>query len=74
VAAICHGPWTLIDADAVRGRRMTSYHSIQTDIQKARADWVDQEVAVDNGLITSRSPADLEAFNTAVIEQIAKRG
>ena len=54
VAAICHGPWTLIDAGMVRGRKMTSYHSIQMDLRNAGADWVDQEVVVDSGLVTSR--------------------
>ena len=63
VAAICHGPWTLIEADCVRGRRLTSFHSIQTDLKNAGADWVDEEVVIDRNLITSRSPDDLEAFN-----------
>ncbi|MDG4867262.1 type 1 glutamine amidotransferase [Guyparkeria sp. 1SP6A2] len=72
VAAICHGGWTLIDAGVVEGRRMTSYPSIQTDLKNAGADWVDQEVVVDRGLITSRNPNDLPAFNAALIEKIAQ--
>ena len=63
VAAICHGPWTLIDAGVAKGRRLTSYHSIQSDLQNAGADWVDEPVVVDNGLVTSRKPSDLPAFN-----------
>jgi protease I len=57
VAAICHGPWTLIEADVVRGRKMTSYPSLQTDLRNAGAQWVDQEVVTDQGLVTSRIPA-----------------
>jgi len=72
IAAICHGPWTLIDADVVSGRRMTSYPSIQTDLKNAGANWVDEEVVVDNGLVTSRSPADLRAFNRKLVEEIAE--
>lgn len=71
VAAICHGPWTLVEADVVRGRRMTSYPSIKTDLRNAGADWVDQEVVCDNGLITSRKPDDLPAFNEAMIHEFA---
>lgn len=71
IASICHGPWTLIDAGYVRGRKMTSYHSIQTDLKNAGANWVDQEVVVDNGLITSRSPEDLPAFNKKIVEEFA---
>jgi protease I len=70
VAAICHGPWTLIEAGVVEGRRLTSYHSIRTDLVNAGAQWVDEPVVVDSGLITSRSPDDLEAFNTKLIEEI----
>jgi protease I len=73
VAAICHGPWTLIDAGVVQGRQLTSYRSIRTDLQNAGASWVDQKVVVDNGLITSRTPHDLDAFNAALIEAIAGR-
>ncbi len=72
IAAICHGPWTLIDAGVVRGRRMTSYPSIQTDLKNAGVDWVDEEVVVDNGLITSRKPADLPAFNAKLLEEIGE--
>lgn len=72
VAAICHGPWTLIDAGVVKGRRMTSYHTIQTDLKNAGADWVDEEVVVDQGLVTSRSPDDLPAFDEKMIEEFAE--
>jgi protease I len=72
VAAICHGPWTLIDAGVVKGRTMTSYASIQTDLKNAGANWVDKEVVVDNGLVTSRCPDDLPAFNRKMIEEIAE--
>lgn len=72
VAAICHGPWTLIDAGVVRGRKMTSYESIQTDLKNAGAEWVDQEVVTDNGLVTSRKPDDLPAFNQKMIEEFAE--
>jgi protease I len=68
VAAICHGPWTLIEADVVRGRTLTSWPSLQTDLRNAGAKWVDQEVAEDNGLVTSRKPDDIPAFNKRVIE------
>src|SRR5205823_4077142 len=72
VAAICHGPWTLIDAGVVKGREMTSYESIQTDLKNAGARWVDREVVVDNGLVTSRKPDDLPAFNRKMIEEFAE--
>jgi protease I len=72
VAAICHGPWVLVEADAVRGRRMTSYFSIKTDLRNAGADWVDEEVVVDQGIVTSRNPDDIPAFNRKVIEEIAE--
>jgi len=72
VAAICHGPWILAEADVVRGRRLTSYPSIRTDLTNAGAEWVDAEVVVDNGLITSRSPKDLPAFNAKLLEEIAE--
>jgi len=72
VGAICHGPWTLIDAGVVKGRKVTSYETIQTDLKNAGADWVDQEVVVDNGLVTSRKPDDLPAFNRKLIEEIAE--
>lgn len=71
VAAICHGPQMLIEADVVRGRRLTSFGSIKTDLKNAGAEWVDEEVVVDNGLVTSRSPDDLPAFNAKMIEEIA---
>jgi len=72
VAAICHGPQMLIEAGVVRGRRLTSFQSIKTDLQNAGAEWVDEEVVVDNGLVTSRSPDDLQAFNAKMIEEIAE--
>lgn len=72
IGAICHGPWTLIEADAVKGRRLTSYSSIRTDLENAGAQWVDEEVVTDNGLVTSRKPADLPAFNAKLIEEIAE--
>ncbi|HSH84795.1 MAG TPA: type 1 glutamine amidotransferase domain-containing protein [Guyparkeria sp.] len=71
VAAICHGGWPLVEADVVRGRRMTSYPSIQTDLKNAGANWVDEEVVVDDNLVTSRSPDDLPAFNARLVEKIA---
>jgi protease I len=70
VAAICHGPQTLIETGLLEGRTMTSYPSIKKDIINAGADWVDREVVVDNGLVTSRSPKDLPAFNKKMIEEI----
>jgi protease I len=72
VAAICHGPWLLVEADVVKGRKVTSYPSIQTDLKNAGANWVDQEVVVDNGLVTSRKPDDLLAFNRKLVEEIAE--
>jgi protease I len=72
VAAICHAPWTLIEADVVRGRRMTSWPSLQTDLRNAGADWVDEEVVVDQGLVTSRRPDDLPAFCITLIEEFAQ--
>jgi protease I len=72
IAAICHGPWTLIDAGVVKGRTLTSYPSIQTDLENAGAKWVDKEVVVDNGLVTSRSPDDLPAFNEKIVEEFAE--
>jgi protease I len=70
VAAICHGPWSLIEADMVKGRTVTSWPSLKTDLRNAGAAWVDQEVVVDGNLITSRKPADLEAFCEAIIETL----
>ena len=72
VAAICHGGWTLVEADVLQGRRVTSYPSIQTDLKNAGAVWVDEEVVVDNGLVTSRNPNDLPAFNAKLIEEVAE--
>lgn len=70
VAAICHGPQLLIETGLLKGRKMTSYPSVQTDLKNAGVNWVDQEVVVDKGLVTSRSPKDLEAFNKKMIEEI----
>jgi protease I len=72
IGAICHGPWTLIDAGIVAGRRMTSYESIQADLKNAGAEWMDQPVVVDNGLVTSRKPDDIPAFSSKLIEEIAE--
>jgi protease I len=72
MAVICHAPWILIEADAIRGRRLTSYPSLQTDLRNAGADWVDEEVVVDQGLVTSRRPADLPAFHAKMIEEFAE--
>lgn len=71
VAAICHGPWMLVEAGALQGRTVTSWPSLQTDIRNAGGKWVDQEVVVDNGVVTSRKPADIPAFNRKMIEEIA---
>lgn len=72
VGVICHGAWTLIEAGVVDGRTMTSYPSLQTDLRNAGATWVDEEVVVDSGLVTSRTPDDLPAFNAKVVEEIAE--
>lgn len=72
IAAICHGPWTLVEADVIAGRRMTSYSSIKTDLINAGADWVDEEVVSDQGFVTSRKPDDLPAFNKKMIEEFAE--
>lgn len=72
IAAICHGPWLLIDTDMIRGRELTSYESIQDDFKKAGAKWVDRPVVVDNGLVTSRKPDDIPQFNAKMIEEFAE--
>ena len=72
IAVICHGPWTLVEADVVRGIRLTSYPSVKTDLQNAGAEWVDQEVVVDRGIVSSRKPDDLPAFNRKMIEEFAE--
>jgi protease I len=71
VAAICHAPWTLVEADVVRGKQLTSWPSLQTDIRNAGGDWVDKEVVVDGNLITSRKPHDLPAFNGQLLDAVA---
>ena len=71
VAAICHGPQMLIETGLIKGRKLTSFPSLQTDLKNAGAEWVDEEVVVDNGLVTSRTPADLPAFNKKTIEEFA---
>ena len=72
VAAICHGPWLLIETGLLEGRTVTSYPSLQTDLRNAGATWVDQEVVVDNGLVTSRKPDDLPAFCAKLVEEIGE--
>jgi protease I len=72
VASICHGAWTLVEADVVRGRTLTSWPSIRTDIENAGGTWVDEEVHTDRGLVTSRKPADLPAFNAKIVEEFAE--
>jgi protease I len=72
VAVICHGPWMLVEAGVVRGRTVTSWPSLQTDIRNAGGNWVDKEVHVDNGLVTSRKPDDLPAFNKKMVEEFAE--
>ncbi len=71
-AAICHAPWMLVEADVVRGRTLTSFWSIKTDVRTAGGTWVDEEVVLDGGVVTSRSPDDIPAFNKQVIEEFAK--
>lgn len=72
VGVICHGPWTLVEADVVRGRTMTSWPSLQTDIRNAGGNWVDEEVVVDHGLVSSRKPDDLDAFCTKLVEELGE--
>jgi protease I len=71
VAAICHAPWMLVEADVARDRKLTSFWSIQTDVRNAGGNWIDEEVVVDGNLVTSRSPDDLPAFNEKLLEQFA---
>jgi protease I len=72
VAAICHAPWMLVEAGVVRGRRLTSFPSVKTDVKNAGGNWVDEEAVLDGGVVTSRSPADIPAFNRQMIEEFAK--
>ena len=72
VGVICHGPWTLVEADVLRGRKITSWPSLQTDIRNAGGNWVDEEVVVDSGLVTSRKPDDIPAFNAKIVEEFAE--
>jgi len=74
IGAICHGPWTLIEADAVSGKKVTSWPSLETDLENAGAEWVDQECVVDDGLVTSRKPDDLPAFDEAIVNEFARGG
>ena len=72
VGVICHGPWTLVEADVVRGRTLTSFPSVKTDLRNAGAEWVDREVVVDNGIVSSRDPDDLPAFCKKIVEEFAE--
>ncbi|HEX5714276.1 MAG TPA: type 1 glutamine amidotransferase domain-containing protein [Solirubrobacterales bacterium] len=72
VGVICHGPWTLVEADVVRGRTLTSWPSLETDLRNAGAEWVDEQVHVDQGLVSSRKPEDLEAFTAKIVEEFAE--
>jgi protease I len=72
VGVICHGPWTLVEADVVRGRTLTSWPSVRTDLENAGANWVDEQVHVDDGLVSSRKPDDLPAFCKAIVEEFAR--
>jgi protease I len=73
VGVICHGPWSLVEADVLRGRTLTSWPSLRTDLRNAGAEWVDEEVHVDDNLVSSRKPDDLEAFNARIVEVLAGR-
>lgn len=72
IAAVCHAPWVLVEAGLAKGRKMTSYDSMKTDVKNAGANWVDEEVVVDHGVITSRNPGDLEAFSKKIIEEVGE--
>jgi protease I len=72
VGVICHGPWTLVEADVVRGRKLASWPSLKTDIRNAGGEWVDEQVVVDDGLVSSRKPDDLPAFNAKIVEEFAE--
>jgi protease I len=72
MAVICHGPWILVESGVVRGRTVTSWPTLQTDIRNAGGTWVDKEVVVDSGIVTSRKPDDIPAFNKAMIEEFAQ--
>ena len=72
IGVICHGPWMLVEAGVVRDRKVTSWPSLRTDIRNAGGNWVDQEVVVDDGLVTSRKPDDLPAFNAKIVEEFAE--
>src|SRR3954449_4530240 len=72
IAAICHAPWTLVEADVVRGRKLTACPSLQTDIRNAGGEWVDEQVVVDQGIVTSRKPDDLDAFNAKMVEEFCE--
>jgi protease I len=74
IAAICHGPWTLIDADLVDGKRVTSWPTLQMDLQNAGAEWTDEQVVVDGKLVTSRKPDDIPAFNQAILSELSGGG
>lgn len=73
IAAICHGPWMLVEADVVRGRRVTSWPTLETDLRNAGGNWVDEKVVVDSGLVTSRKPDDIPAFNEKMVAEFAGR-